>query len=202
MGAKCEHHPELRAAESRRLASDGMTIETDGHGRPEPSIAGDEWETLKGFLEFHRATFTWKTSGLNQAQLAQTLGPSNMTLAGLIKHLTLVEDQWFREVLWAEGDVEPWASVDWKASPDWDFDSAVHDDPAELIANWQRSVALARANADRAYAEGGLAGLSKTTRHGETHNLRWIMTHMIEEYARHNGHVDLIRESIDGLTGE
>ena len=137
-----------------------MSIETDGRGCPEPPIAGDEWETLLGFLDFHRATFAWKTSGLSQAQLVQTLGTSPMTLAGLIKHLTLVEDQWFREVLWAEEDVEPWASV-----------------------------------------EQGLDARSKATRHGETPNLRWIVAHMIEEYARHNGHVDLIRESIDGLTG-
>lgn len=179
-----------------------MTTETDEHGRPEPPIAGDEWETLTGFLEFLRATFAWKTSGLNPAQLTQTLGPSSLTLAGLIKHLTLVEDQWFREVLWAEDGIEPWASVDCKTSPDWDFDTAIHDDPATLVGNWEKSVSAARDSAERAYAEGGLDALSKATRHGETHNLRWIMTHMIEEYARHNGHVDLIRESIDGHTGE
>ena len=179
-----------------------MTTETDEHGRPEPPIAGDEWETLTGFLDFLRATFAWKTSGLSQAQMAQRLGPSSLTLAGLIKHLTLVEDQWFREVLWAEDDIEPWASVDWDASPDWEFDTALQDDPGGLVENWQKSVSLARANAERAYAEGGLDSRSKAARHSETHNLRWILTHMIEEYARHNGHVDLIRESIDGLTGE
>lgn len=107
-----------------------------------------------------------------------------------------------REVLWAEDGIEPWESVNWEASPDWEFDTAIHDDPADLVENWQTSVSLARANADRACAEGGLDTRSKTTRHGETHNLRWILTHMIEEYARHNGHVDLSRESIDGLTGE
>lgn len=179
-----------------------MTTETDEHGRPEPPITGDEWETLRGFLDFHRATFAWKTSGLSQAQLAQTLGPSTMTLAGLIKHLTLVEDQWFREVLWAEEDIEPWASVDWKTSPDWDFDTALQDDPTELVENWRKSVSHARDNAGRAFMEDGLDARSKATHHGETPNLRWIMTHMIEEYARHNGHVDLIRESIDGLTGD
>ena len=179
-----------------------MTTETDEHGRPEPPLAGDEWETLTGFLDFHRATFEWKTSGLNQDQLTQTLGPSSMTLAGLIKHLTHVEDQWFREVLWAEDDIEPWASVDWQASPDWDFDTAIHDDPEELVENWQKSVSKARDRAERAHAEHGLDAHRKAKRHGETHNPRWILPHMIEEYARHNGHVDLIRESIDGLTGE
>lgn len=113
-----------------------------------------------------------------------------------------MEDQWFREVLWAEDDIEPWASVDWDASPDWEFDTALQEDPGELVENWQKSVSLARENAERAYAEGGLDSRSKAARHSETHNLRWILTHMIEEYARHNGHVDLIRESIDGLTGE
>lgn len=127
-----------------RMAFDVMTIETDERGRPEPPLAGDEWETLRGFLDFHRATFAWKISGLSQAQLAQTLGPSTMTLAGLIKHLTSVEDQWFREILWAEKDIEPWASVDWKTSPDWDFDTALQDDPTELVENWQKSVSRGR----------------------------------------------------------
>lgn len=177
--------------------------DADEQGRPEPPLAGDEWETLTGFLDFQRATFAWKSSGLSAPQLARRLPPSTVTLGGLMKHLAYVEDDWFGRWLHDEPRREPWASVDWAATPDWDWESAGDDDPAALQDLWEQAVARSRATAEAARAAGGLA--QPTRRRwpdGRAPSLRWVLTHMIEEYARHNGHADLIREAIDGQVGE
>jgi len=109
-----------------------MTDTFDGHGRPEPPLHGSDWETLTGFLDYQRATFAWKTAGLGAGQLKRTVGASTMTMAGLIKHLAYVEDNWFGRWLWDEPRREPWASVDWAADADWDWHSAAHDSPEQL----------------------------------------------------------------------
>lgn len=174
----------------------------DEHGRPEPPLDGTEWETLTGFLDYQRATFAWKSAGLSAEQLAQPFPPSAITLAGLMKHLAYVEDDWFGRWLHDEPRREPWASVDWAATPNWEWNSA-RDDPDTLRGLWRQSVARARRAAQTAYSSGGLV---QPTRHswpdGRAPSMRWVLTHMIEEYARHNGHADLIRESIDGQVGE
>lgn len=193
-------------AERRRtpgLGSRSMTPELDEHGRLDPPLDADEWGTLCGFLDYQRATFAWKCRGLDAAQLARTLLPSPMTLAGMMKHLAYVEDDWFSRDLHDEPLREPWASVDWRARPDWEWETAVVDAPDEVRALWTASVERARELAARAYEEGGL-GIAARRRFpdGRSPSLRWIMTHMIEEYARHNGHADLLRESIDGEVGE
>lgn len=180
-----------------------MTPDIDEHGRPEPPLAGDEWETLTGFLDYQRATFAWKCSGLTRVQLIQPLPPSSMTLAGLIKHLAYVEDDWFGRWLEGEPRREPWASIDWAAEPDWEWESALADDPSEIRCLWQGSVDRARIAAERAFRSGGLeARTRRTWPDGGAPSLRWLLTHMIEEYARHNGHADLLREAIDGQVGE
>lgn len=173
-----------------------MTI--DEQGRPEPDRAGDELATLTGFLDFQRATFAWRTRGLDADQLSRPLPPTTMTLGGMLKHLALVEQQWFCQVLLARPATDPWAGVDWKADRDWDWHSARDDAPDELRRLWSASVADSDAALAEALASGGL---DQVARAGEV-NLRWILTHMIEEYARHNGHADLLREAIDGQTGE
>ena len=97
----------------------------------------------------------------------------------------------------------PWDTVDWKADPDWDWHSAGHDTPEQLLALWQKAMARSRAVVTEALAGGGLDQLARRSwPDGRSPSLRWIICHMIEEYARHNGHADLIRESVDGLTGE
>jgi hypothetical protein len=106
-----------RAADPDQLHGDEgihmeMDIDVDDQGRPEPPLAGNEAETLVGFLEFHRATFEWKCAGLDADGLRSTVGASTMTLAGLLKHLALVEDDWFGAKLLGLPDDEPWASVD------------------------------------------------------------------------------------------
>lgn len=126
-----------------------------------------------------------------------------MTLGGMMKHLAFVEDYWFGYVLSAQEPTDPWASVDWDAEPDWDWESAGGQSLDELRELWATAVDRSRVAAESAYATGGLCQLALRERTGGTvPNLRWILLHMIAEYARHNGHADLIRESIDGRVGE
>lgn len=177
--------------------------EIDEHGRPEPPVAADETDTLIGFLEFHRATLEWKVSGMDAAGFQATVGASSMTLGGLLKHLALVEDVWFSRFLHGLEAQPPFDTVDWKADPDWDWHSAADDSPDELLTLWRDAVTRSRSNVEQALRNGGLDQLAQRTwPDGRAPNLRWILTHMVEEYSRHNGHADLLRESIDGLTGE
>ena len=178
----------------------------DPEDRTFPPLAADEVTTVRSYLDYHRDTLRWKVSGLTQEQLAQRLEPSTMTLGGMVKHLALVESNWFDVVL--AGDetmMPPFDAVDWDADRDWDWDSAVHDTPEQLLALFDEAVARADRRIDEALAKPtGLDTLAvRPSRHsGNPYSLRWILVHMVEEYARHNGHADLIRESIDGETGE
>ncbi|KGM10143.1 mini-circle protein [Cellulomonas carbonis T26] len=175
----------------------------DEQGRPEPPLTGDELSTLLGFLEFHRATLAWKCSGLDAAALRATLPPSTMTLGGLLKHLAYVEDSWFGEVLLGQEPVAPWDTVDWSADRDWDWHSAADDEPDALRRLCEDAVVRARRSVEQALADGGLDRLADRRKaDGSAPNLRWILVHMVEEYARHNGHADLLREAVDGATGE
>ncbi|KRF14087.1 mini-circle protein [Nocardioides sp. Soil797] len=172
--------------------------------RTDPPLAGGEAETLRAYLDYHRDTLRLKTEGLSQEQLSATLAPSTMTLGGMLKHLALVEDDWFSVVFSGNDEAECWRDVDWDADRDWDWHSAVDDTPEELRALFDGAVAASDAILDRVLADTGLETLSvrRGRRTDEQFSLRWIMVHLIEEYARHNGHADLIRESIDGVTGE
>jgi uncharacterized damage-inducible protein DinB len=175
----------------------------DEQGRPEPPLAADETATLLGFLEYQRATLAWKCSGLDVAGLRATTAASSITLGGLLKHLAYVEQDWFFRWLHGRDRQPPWDTVDWKADPDWDWHSAAEDSPEQLFALWQDAVARSRSLVTEALAGGGLERPARrTSPDGQAPSLRWILCHMIEEYARHNGHADLIRESVDGLTGE
>jgi uncharacterized damage-inducible protein DinB len=178
-------------------------IQMDEHGRPEPPIAADETATLLGFLDYQRATLAWKCTGVDAAGLRATVGASSMTLGGLLKHLAYVENSWFSRALHERAPQPPWDTVDWAADPDWDWHSAAEDSPEQLLALWQDAVARSRCLVADALADGGLDRLARHTwPDGTAPSLRWIVVHMIEEYARHNGHADLLRESVDGQTGE
>ncbi|HTR69650.1 MAG TPA: DinB family protein [Mycobacteriales bacterium] len=180
-----------------------MSARIDEQGRPEPPANGDEWDTLTGFLDYQRATLAWKTAGLDAEQLRQALCPTTMTLGGLLKHMALVEDVWFHRYLRNAPRHEPWASVDWKATPDWDWESASDDRPEDLRGLWQQATERSREAAAAAYEAGGLDHrAARAWPDGQAPSLRWIFTHMIEEYARHNGHADLLREAVDGGVGE
>lgn len=172
-------------------------------GPPEPPVAGDETATLLGSLERQRATLAWKCGGLDAAGMRATLSPSTITLGGLLKHLANVEDDYFSLRLLGREPGAPWDAVDWDADPEWDWHSAAEDSPEQLLTLWQEAVTRSRAAVAEALADGGLDQLARwTSPDGRTPSLRRIMIDLIEEYARHAGHADLIRESVDGLVGE
>ncbi len=177
--------------------------ELDEQGRPEPPLAAGETATLVGFLEFQRATLAWKCGRLGAAGLNATLDGLPMTLGGLLKHLAYVEDDWFSRWLHGQDRQPPWNAVDWKSDPDWDWRTAAENSPEQLHALWQDAVARSRVLLEDALVGGGLDQPAKRSwQDGRAPSLRWILCHMIEEYARHNGHADLLRESVDGLSGE
>ncbi|MFI9583222.1 DinB family protein [Streptomyces sp. NPDC052236] len=165
--------------------------------RTEPSTLAAEREMLDGWLDYHRATLEMKCADLNDERLRQASAPpSEMSLLGLVRHMAEVERGWFRNVLAGEGVDSLYSEED----RDGDFHVTEQHTYAEAYAAWQAEIVRARELA----AVHGLddVGKAPSRRTGETFNLRWIMTHMIEEYARHNGHADLIRERIDGATGD
>jgi hypothetical protein len=172
--------------------------------RIDPPLMADEATTLRAFLDFHRDTFRWKCGGLTQEQLARSLPPTDMTLGGMMKHLAVVESGWFEETFAGGAQMPPFDTVDWDADRDWEWHTAKDDSPEELFALFDEAVGRADAVIDAALASSGLEAPSakESPREGTPFSLRWIILHMIEEYARHNGHADLIRQSIDGETGE
>ena len=169
----------------------------------EPPIAGNEADTLLGTLERLRRYVQWKCGNLDSAGLRATLGPSTMTLGGLLKHLAAVEDDVFSVKLCGRPQHAPFDTADWDSDPDWEWHSAAENSPEELMALWQEAVSRSRSSVAEAMADGGLdRPASYTSSSGQAPSLRRLLTDMIEEYARHVGHADLIRESVDGLVGE
>jgi uncharacterized damage-inducible protein DinB len=156
---------------------------------------------LLGFLDYYRAVLTDKASGLDAGQLATRLGPSTLTLGGLVNHMALVELWWFHQALAGNDEAgEPWDSAPWDDDPDWDFNAAGAVDPEELLSRYAQACARSREVMDT--VPDLEQASAKTMRDGDTRSARWILIHMIEETARHAGHADLIRESIDGATGD
>jgi len=159
-----------------------------------PVLAGER-EMLEGWLDFHRRTLLKKCSGLTAEQLRRrAVEPSSLSLLGLVRHMTEVERGWFRIRVAGEHVEFLYSSED---DPDGDFDHVDSADPAEELATFEREIELAR----KAAEDRSLDSTFFHTRLKTEMNLRWVYVHMIEEYARHNGHADLLRESIDGATG-
>ena len=166
--------------------------------RAEPGLQAGEREMLTGWLDYHRATLAWKCEGLTDDQLRErSVPPSGLSLIGLVRHLTECERGWFRKVLLGE-DLPGIYYTD--EDPDGDFNNVDSADAATVLLTWEQECAAAR----EAIVGVDLDALSEKgdRRTGEPFSLRWILTHMIEEYARHNGHADLLRERIDGATGD
>jgi uncharacterized damage-inducible protein DinB len=165
--------------------------------RADPPLAGTERATLSAFLDFQRGTLAGKCAGLTDDQLRQrAIAPSGLSLLGLVRHLADVERGWFRQVFSAEDVPDLYQIAD---DRDADFNGVDDADVAEAFATWTAECEKARQITAAAALEDLAA---QPTRRGETPSLRWILTHMIEEYARHNGHADLLRERIDGAVGE
>jgi hypothetical protein len=176
---------------------------TDDDRPWEPPLAGTEAEHLVGALDRLRTTFRWKAGGLDEAGLQHRLGVSSLTLGGLLKHLALVEDLYSTSKMRGESPGPPWEDVDWDADPDWEFSSAAEDTPAELYTRWDQAVERSRARFATALADGGPdQPIHAADDEGRHASLRRLLCDLIEEYGRHTGHADLIRESVDGLVGE
>ncbi len=175
----------------------------DAQGRPEPPCDGSEAATLLGFLDHHRATLAWKCNGLDAAGLGVAVAASSMTLGGMLAHMAFVEDHWFSYHLHGQDRQPPWDAAGWEADPDLDWHLAAGRTPDELGALWQAATARSRTLVEKALAGGGLDQPARRAwPDGRAPSLRWILVHMVQEYARHNGHADLIRESVDGQAGE
>ena len=172
--------------------------------RLDPPLRAPEAETLVAFLDYHRATFRAKVSGVDPAGLAATVGASSMTLGGMMKHLTLVETSWFSRVLLGGELGAPWDAIDWEDDPDWEWRTGSADPAEELFAAYDAAVERARQQVTEVLERDGLDALSVRPSRTDDgpFSLRWILLHMLEEYARHNGHADLLRESVDGTVGE
>ena len=164
----------------------------------EPPLAADEVAHLLGALDRLRATFRWKADGLAAADLRRSLGPSTMTIAGLLEHLAVVEDDYSGRRLSGAAGASPWPDAR-RAG----FDTGPTRSPEDLYARWDASVTVAR---ERYAAATGSAGGEQLVHmampDGRRANLRRLLCDLIEEYGRHTGHIDLLRESIDGRVGE
>jgi hypothetical protein len=168
----------------------------------EPPLAGTEAEQLAGSLERLRTTFRFKADGLDADGLGARIGASALTLGGLLKHLAVVEDLYFTVKLNGEPIGEPWAGRPWDTG-DWEFTSAADDSPAELYALYDGAVERSRARLGAALMAGGLdQKIHASGPDGASANLRRLVCDLLEEYGRHTGHADLIREAVDGRTGE
>jgi hypothetical protein len=169
----------------------------------EPPLAGTETEQLIGALDRLRTTFRWKADDLDSVGLHTRVGASALTLGALLKHLAAVEDYVFTTKLTGERLGEPWTSAGWDGSDDWEFTSAADDPPEHLYALWDEAVERSRARFDTALADGGLDQLVHVSGPDGRHaSLRRLVCDLIEEYGRHTGHADLIREAVDGRVGE
>jgi uncharacterized damage-inducible protein DinB len=166
--------------------------------RTDPPNEGSDRELLTAFLDWHRATLEHKCKGLADEQLRErAVPPSSLSLLGLVRHLTEVERTWFQRRM-AGRDTPPmyWSDDD----PDGDFDNVADADVADAFERWRAACDEARRITDAIDSLDAVA--KEPARDGSYVSLRWILIHMVEEYARHNGHADLLRERIDGAVGE
>jgi uncharacterized damage-inducible protein DinB len=166
--------------------------------RTDPPLQGSERQLLVDFLDWHRATLAFKCEGLTGAQLRErAVPPSSLSLLGLVRHMTDVERTWFRRRLRGEDAPPLYSSPE---DRDGDFDNVADADVAETFERWRSACDDARRIVDQTDS---LDTIAKAPRWDGGHvSLRWILIHMIEEYARHNGHADFLRERIDGKVGE
>jgi uncharacterized damage-inducible protein DinB len=166
--------------------------------RPDPPDIAGELDMLTGWLDFHRATLVRKCDGLDADQLARrAVPPSTLSLLGLVRHMVDVEQNWF-DAIAGRTRVSKYWDAD---NDDFDFDGAVADPEAvhEAFADLQEAIEQSRAVLAQTTLD---ATFDRVRRIGEqTYSVRWVLVHMVEEYARHNGHADLLREAIDGATG-
>lgn len=183
------------------MSDTGSATDADSDTPWEPPIAGTEAEHLLGALDRLRTTFRWKADGLDDDGLRARIGSSSLTIGGLLKHLAFVEDHASTVRLSGASPGEPWESS-W-GGDGWDFASAGDDSAAELYGLWDAAVERARARYRKALADAGPEQLVHMGwPDGRKASLRRLLFDLVEEYGRHTGHTDLLREAIDGRVGE
>jgi hypothetical protein len=169
----------------------------------EPSRTPDEVEMLLFALDRSRAQFAWKVGGLDAAALARAHPPSTMTLGGLVKHLAGVEERSMALAVTGKRPAPPWDALDPGEDPDFEWRTACEDSPEELYAMWRAAVERSRAATAAMLADGGLdRPVAIALVDGTPPNVRRMLVDLHDEYARHVGHADLLREAVDGLVGE
>lgn len=173
----------------------------DETGYPEPPAVGTEADTLVGSLERQRATLAWKCAGLDAAGLQVVVGVSSVTLGGLLKHLAYMEDINFTRDLAGRDLPRTWSAKRSSGDSNWEWHSAAQDSPETLYELWEAAVGRSRHAVEDALREGGPDLLYRAP-NGREVSLRRLLVDMIEEYARHTGQADLIREVVDGRVGE
>ncbi len=168
--------------------------------RIDPDPGASELDLLEQYLDYQRETVLLKTDGLTKEQLAQRLPPSELTLAGLLYHLALVDENWMEVRFGGLPEREPWIGIDWDVDPNWEFRTASTLEPEQLRNRYREACERSRHVVS---AASGPDQLSVGTLHDGRHfTLRWVLLHLIEETARHAGQADLLREAIDGAVGE
>jgi hypothetical protein len=179
-----------------------MTEDTVLDTRFDDPMTGSEVDMLLFAIDRSRAQFAWKCDGLDAAALRRPHPPSTMTLGGLLKHLALIEDN-YTATHFTGQPIAPWVVADYEDEPGWEWRTAADDSPEKLYALWRGAVERSRAAVATALSNGGLDQPSKfTLETGESPNLRRVLVDLHDEYARHVGHADLLREAVDGLVGE
>jgi uncharacterized damage-inducible protein DinB len=174
-----------------------MTWTSPSVTRIEPPTRNDERSSLESWLRYHRATLSMKCQGLTPEQLVQRpLSPSGLSLLGLVRHMAEVERSWFRRRFGDQPELGYLFCSD--EQPDGDFDLTDPLTAQSDFATFAAEIELA----DQVTRGRSLEDTFRHPERGIEMDLRWVYTHLIEEYARHNGHADLIREQIDGATGE
>jgi len=176
---------------------------TDNDTPWEPPLAGTEVEQILGALDRLRATFRWKTDALDAAGLNTRIGASTLTLGGLLKHLAACEDYHFTTKMRGEPIGAPWDATGWDGSNDWEFESAAGDSPDDLYDLYDGAVERSRSRLRAVLDTGGPdQSIHASMPDGRHANLRRLLCDLLEEYGRHTGHADLLREAVDGRTGE
>jgi len=168
--------------------------------RIDPEPAGTERDLLTQYLDYQRETLLLKVVDLTPEQLREPHPPSELTLAGLLYHLALVEESWLEVRFAGLAERAPWIGVDWEADPNWEFRTATELAPDEVVQRYREACERSRRVVAGATDLGQLS--VQPLRDGRQFSLRWVLLHLVEETARHAGHADLLREAIDGTVGE
>jgi hypothetical protein len=184
----------------RSAAERGIETVDTGERRFPPVRAAGEREVLVAMLDWYRDGVIAKASGMAPHLAVATPLGSSSSVAGLVKHLALVEDSWFTVRFAGRAEPDDWVDADFEADPDWEFHTALHEPPERQIERYRRACADSRAIIEAHDLDDRSA--AGTGSPAEPFTLRWAVVHLLEETARHLGHLDVLRELLDGTTGE